>query len=80
MGLRTPTADEIAACYFVDRVLPIVLANHELFMARQMVDSTITTTRVYWRRKLGLPEHIVNDPRSLAKCAGGEDRIVGRGG
>lgn len=42
---------------------------HLLFMALQLVDSSIGTTRVFWRRKVGLPEDVVNDPRPLAEIA-----------
>jgi len=31
------------------------------------VDSKLATTREFWRRKFGMPEEIVNDPRPLAE-------------
>lgn len=29
----------------------------------RLLDSTVTTTRQHWRRAVGLPEEIVDDPR-----------------
>ncbi len=42
--------------------LPTICLNHAAFMTRQMVNSSVATTRVYWRRMMGLPEDVVNDP------------------
>lgn len=34
--------------------------------AETLVDSTLASTRVYWRKEvLGLPDEIANDPRPL---------------
>lgn len=35
------------------------------FMAAQLVNSSLETTRVFWRTKLGLPEELINDPRPI---------------
>jgi hypothetical protein len=48
--------------------MSLMLARHLLFMISQMVDSPVPTTRAFWRRKLGLPETVVNDPRPLAEA------------
>ncbi len=46
-----PTEQEIAACFFVERVLPTIIDGHLGFMAAQLVNSTIPSTREYWRRR-----------------------------
>lgn len=44
-----------------------MIERHAEFMANQLVDSQLASTREFWRRKLGLPEDIVKDPRPLAE-------------
>jgi hypothetical protein len=34
-------------------------------MTEQMVDSSLETTRIYWRRYLGFPEEVVLSPLPL---------------
>lgn len=36
-------------------------------LASQLVDSRLASTREYWRHKMGLPAHIVSDPRTLVE-------------
>jgi len=48
--------------------LRAVIGHHLLCMALQLVDSTVPTTRVYWRRWCGLPEDVANDPRPLTRA------------
>lgn len=50
----------------------------ELSMAMQLVDSSLVTTREFWRRKIGLPEEIVTDPRPLREIAAEEEARHGR--
>jgi hypothetical protein len=39
-----------------------------ILMALQLADSTLPTTRQYWRRQiLGLPQEIADDPRPLSE-------------
>lgn len=42
-----------------------MITRHFWRMAEQLVDSEVESTRVYWRRLMGFPEKIVNDPRRL---------------
>jgi hypothetical protein len=37
-----------------------------LMQAAQLVDSTLPTTRQFWRAKLGYPDLVCRDPRPLA--------------
>lgn len=48
-----------------------LLADHYAFMAAQLVDSTVATTRAFWRAKVGYPQ-FSDDPRPLAECLRGE--------
>lgn len=34
-------------------------------MVGQLVNSTLESTRIYWRTKLRLPEEIIHDPRPI---------------
>lgn len=40
---------------------------HYQFMAQQLVDSSLGTTRAFWRTKVGCPQ-FADDPRPLADC------------
>ena len=42
-----------------------LLTAHGFFLRTQLVDSSIKSTREFWRRKLGCSEEVVNDPRPL---------------
>ena len=45
--------------------------GHLQFMEHQLVNSTLATTRHFWRRRAGWGEEIVLDPRPLAEVIGG---------
>ena len=34
-----------------------------------LLDSTLESTRRYWREKLRFDQEIINDPRPIAECA-----------
>jgi hypothetical protein len=34
-------------------------------MMSQLMNSTLPSTRIFWRRWLRLPEDVVNDPRDI---------------
>lgn len=42
-----------------------LISGHAELMADQLVDSDLASTREFWRRKVGFPEHVVMDPRPL---------------
>lgn len=44
-----------------------MLARHLSFMALQLVDSSLPTTRRFWRITCGYT-HMADDPRPLAEC------------
>jgi hypothetical protein len=39
------------------------------FHVTSHVDSALASTREFWRRKLGFPEWVVTDPRTIAEIA-----------
>ncbi|MBB3771572.1 hypothetical protein FHS55_002171 [Angulomicrobium tetraedrale] len=41
------------------------LLEHGLRIATDGLDSNLASPRVYWRRRFGLSERLVNDPRRL---------------
>lgn len=53
-----------------------ILPGHLRFMTSQMVDSSLETTRVFWRQKLGLPERYWRDPRPFDECCDELDHEV----
>ena len=42
-----------------------MILDHMLLMAAQMVNSPLESTRVYWRRKIGLPAALVLSPKNI---------------
>ena len=44
-----------------------ILQNHLDRMTRQLVDSSLATTREYWRLKLGATPEQARDPRSFVE-------------
>lgn len=47
--------------------LRALIVRHMTRTAVQLVDSTIPTTREWWRTEAGYPEH-AHDPRPLREC------------
>jgi len=43
---------------------PLIEASSAI-IARSCVDSELATTRIFWRRKLGFPEAVVNSPLAI---------------
>ena len=48
-----------------------MIEGHLRRVIRSCVDSSLESTRTYWRERLGFPPEIVNDPRPIADALRG---------
>ena len=51
-----------------------LLAGHAEFMAQQLVDSALETTRVFWRLRRGATAEQASDPRPWREVSGELER------
>ena len=50
-------------------IVDAMMLDHFLFMALQLADSRLASTREFWRRKLNCPPEVISDPRCLEEIA-----------